>query len=211
MIKSRHNEPTRQRQEGWIQECAIRLDGVAGWYRASPFLSCRQLAQRSIPGETSELVAHDPKAVANELIRRGINDGRPLTHIEVQKLLYFWHGWMLGVFEQPLLDGEWEAWQYGPVLREVYFELNHYRGQPITEEIPGARTQLTNDEDYVLNIVYGYRALGASTLIGISHSKGGPWDKVWHDGRKSAVISNEMGLYDHFTHLLRIARNSSKC
>ena len=140
----------------------------------------------------NETMAHDPKALANELIRRGIEEGQPLTHIEVQKLLYFWHGWMLGIHSRPLHTGEWEAWQYGPVLRDVYFDLNHHRGQPITTEIPAARAQLTDDEVSVLDTVFRYRALGASTLIGVSHTRGGPWDQVWHNGKSSAAISNEL-------------------
>ncbi len=70
---------------------------------------------------------HDPKNAANWFIERGIKEERPLVHIEVQKLLYFSHGWMLGIHQRPLHYGVWEAWRYGPVLPEVYFNLNQYR------------------------------------------------------------------------------------
>ena len=147
-------------------------------------------------------MAHDPKAVANWFISRGITEGRPLTHIEVQKLLYFSDGWMLGIHERPLNNGAWEAWRYGPVLPEVYFNLNHHQGQPITTTIPTLDETFTDEETAIMDAVYGYRSLGAFTLVGIAHARGGPWDRVWNSRAKSNVITNEsMQLY--FANLLR--------
>ena len=137
-------------------------------------------------------MVHDPRAAANEFINRGIAEGQPLTHIEVQKLLYFSHGWMLGIHGRPLHHGIWEAWRYGPVLPEVYFNLNHYSGQSITAPIPAPRELFTEEETSIMNVVYGYRPLGTFTLVGITHSLGGPWDRVWHDKGKSNIMANEM-------------------
>ena len=50
-------------------------------------------------------MAHDPRAIANWFIEQGIKENNPLSHIEVQKLLYFSHGWMLGIHETPLHHG----------------------------------------------------------------------------------------------------------
>ena len=137
-------------------------------------------------------MVHDPKAVANWFIGRGISEGSPLTHIEVQKLMYFSHGWMLGIHEQPLHHGVWEAWRYGPVLPEIYFKLNYNQGEPITSGIPVPPEEFTDEELSIMNVVYGYRRLGTSTLIGMAHSRGGPWDQVWCDRGDSGIISNEM-------------------
>lgn len=147
-------------------------------------------------------MVHEPKVAANELIRRGIEEGKPLTHIEVQKLLYFSHGWMLGIHGRPLHHGIWEAWRYGPVLPEIYFNLNHYRGRRITALIPAWEDEFDADELLVMGIVYDYRALGPFTLVGIAHSRGGPWDRVWHDQGDSGIISNEM-IRDYFAGLLK--------
>ena len=147
-------------------------------------------------------MAHDPRTAANELINRGIAQGQPLTHIEVQKLLYFWHGWMLGIHGRPLHNGLWEAWQYGPVLPEVYFNLNHHRGQPITAPIPARDEAFPEEETSIMDVVYGYRTLGTFTLVGISHSRGGPWDQVWHNSGDSGIIDNEL-IRSYFEGLLQ--------
>lgn len=146
-------------------------------------------------------MVHDPKVAANELINRGVTEGQPLTHIEVQKLLYFWHGWMLGIHGQPLHHGVWQAWRYGPVLPEVYFNLNHYRGQPITSPIRTPSELFTSEESNIMNVVYGYRSLGTFTLVGIAHSRGGPWDRVWHGQGDSGLIDNET-IRSYFADLL---------
>ncbi|MCY4417925.1 MAG: DUF4065 domain-containing protein [Chloroflexi bacterium] len=146
-------------------------------------------------------MVHDPKTAANELIQRGIGEGQPLTHIEVQKLLYFWHGWMLGIHDQPLHTGFWEAWRYGPVLPEVYFSLNHHRGRPITGPIPARDEMFTEDEKSIMDVVYDYRLLGTFTLVGITHTRGGPWDQVWHGRKNSSVIGDEL-IRSYFAGLL---------
>ena len=148
-------------------------------------------------------MAYDPRTVANEFIIRGVDDEKPLTHIEVQKLLYFCHGWMLGIHGRPFLNGMWEAWRYGPVLPDVYFNLNHYRGRPITAPIPDApREAFADEEKIIMDVVYGYRSLGTFKLVGITHSQGGPWDRVWHGRGDSGIIGNEM-IREYFASLLQ--------
>ena len=137
-------------------------------------------------------MAHDPRAVANWLIGQGISDGHPLTHIAVQKLMYFAHGWMLSIHDAPLIDQEYEAWKYGPVVPSVYHNLKHHRGQPIRAAIPTQPTgDFTPEEEQVLKAVYQYRTLGVFKLVGISHARGGPWDDVWHGDDHSKIINND--------------------
>lgn len=148
-------------------------------------------------------MVHDPKATANEFINRGIGNKHPLTHIEVQKLMYFAHGWMLAIHGRPLNQGTWEAWQYGPVQPEVYYNLRGYRGKPIIDPIPAPAETFTDEERTIIDFVYNYRSLGPFQLVGITHSPGGPWKRVWQaNGSSSGPISDEM-IQEYFTGLLR--------
>ena len=175
--------------------------GVFQRIAASNWPRSRDLG-RNQPQASQVVMTHNPRAAANEFIKRGIKDGSPLTHIEVQKLLYFASGWMLGIHGRPLHDGHWEAWQYGPVVRDVYFSLNHYRGAPITAEIPTPSEQFREEETSIIDAVYDYRRLGPSTLIGLSHARGGPWDSVWHGGTGSSEIDNDL-IERYFADLAR--------
>src|SRR5262245_26249764 len=70
--------------------------------------------------------------VANWLIERGLEDGRPVDPLKLQKLLYFAHGWHLAITGAPLLDEPIEAWQYGPVVSSIYHEFKHFGSRAIT-------------------------------------------------------------------------------
>ena len=136
-------------------------------------------------------MAHDPRTTANELINRGIAEEQPLTHIEVQKLLYFSHGWMLGIHGRPLHEGLWEAWKLGPVLPHIYYNLNYYRGEPITEPILARPEEFTDAEQGIINSVYAqYRPFGWG-MADITDVKGSPWYEVWHSKSRLLIIPNE--------------------
>lgn len=55
-----------------------------------------------------------------------------LTHLKVQKLLYYADGICLAINDDSLFDEKIYAWQHGPVVKEVYKELS-VNGR---EEIP---------------------------------------------------------------------------
>ena len=66
--------------------------------------------------------------VANWLIEKANNteNGDFITNLKLQKLLYYLQGYYLAVFEKPLFDVEIEAWQYGPVVPNAYYEFNAF-------------------------------------------------------------------------------------
>ena len=73
-------------------------------------------------------------AVANELIDRAAESGTPLTQINIQKLVYFAHGWNFAWFDKPLSEEHFEAWQYGPVVRTLYRQFRRFGSERITEK-----------------------------------------------------------------------------
>lgn len=46
---------------------------------------------------------HDSRAVANRLIEMADERGISLTIVHLVKLVYFAHGWHLGLFHRPLI------------------------------------------------------------------------------------------------------------
>jgi len=53
-------------------------------------------------------------AVANYLIGKAQSEGRSITPMQLIKLVYIAHGWTLGLYDQPLIGEQVEAWTYGP-------------------------------------------------------------------------------------------------
>jgi uncharacterized phage-associated protein len=126
--------------------------------------------------------------VANSLLSLAKDKGETLTHLKVQKLLYFLNGWNLALNGSPLLDDEFQAWRHGPVIPSLYNELRGFGFKPIDRYIQHLDTEKfelvthrvsKENVDFwnLLNQVWekyaGFTALQLSTL---SHEAGSPWD-----------------------------------
>ncbi|MYC37127.1 MAG: DUF4065 domain-containing protein [Chloroflexi bacterium] len=142
--------------------------------------------------DTISFGGHDPCQIANEFIQMGIDREEPITPLEVQKLIYFAHGWTLANHNRPLHHDEWEAWPYGPVLSVVYHRLSYYRGDPVDDIILAHDMRFEDYERRIIDDVYdGYRHMGGVRLSRLTHVKGGPWDQVKKKRWGSRIIPNE--------------------
>lgn len=47
----------------------------------------------------------------------------PMSHLKLQKLLYYIDAYHLAYFDKPVVEENFEAWVHGPVCREVYNSL----------------------------------------------------------------------------------------
>ena len=61
-------------------------------------------------------MATSARAVANEFIRLAKADCKSFTPSQLMKLAYIAHGWMLALYQRPLITDRIEAWKYGPVF-----------------------------------------------------------------------------------------------
>ena len=144
-------------------------------------------------------MGHDARAIANEMIIRGIEDGNPLTPLQIIKLTYLCQAWMLGMFGEKIFDQEVEAWEYGPVIADVYHGIKHFVKQPVDETIPARPAKLNDKEAHILDEVYrvyGKRSGGA--LSGHTHKSGTPWDQTKKenpDGRRVEISPERIRAY----------------
>lgn len=44
----------------------------------------------------------------------------PMSHLKLQKLLFYCQAYHLAKFEEPLFDEDFQAWVHGPVCRDIY-------------------------------------------------------------------------------------------
>ena len=77
---------------------------------------------------------HEPysseERVALYMLNSAFNDGgKKLTPLQINKMVYISHGWILGVFEKPLINNsnnQIQAWKYGPVVVGLYHLLKSF-------------------------------------------------------------------------------------
>lgn len=123
-----------------------------------------------------------------------------ITHLKLQKLLYNAQGVNLAINDEPLFEEALEAWDHGPVVRNVYDTFCIFgRNQiivPVTEETNEIVRKIESDSKVknVLELVYeNFSIYTAWQLREMSHVKGGPWDKT----PKNQVIDLEL-IKDYF-------------
>ena len=137
-----------------------------------------------------------PSFVSERLLHQATAIERVLTPMQVIKLVYISHGWMLGLLDQPLIAEPVEAWRYGPVVRSVYRKYRQYRGNPITEQ--GALHDERLDQpqqDLIDQVFQGYGEYTGIQLSRLTHQPNTPWDIAWRSGM--SIIPNEL-IQDHY-------------
>ena len=142
------------------------------------------------------IMKHDAKNVANRLINYAVDEDSPLTPMQVQKLTYFCHAWMLGLHDEPLVRQNIEAWQYGPVIRDLYLSLQRYGRRPVTRLMKCRKESYVNYESDIIREVWQkYGHLTGPQLSTLSHEGGTPWHQVWHDPARTEpkpIIPNSL-------------------
>jgi len=147
--------------------------------------------------------------IANDFLLLAAKAERDITQMQIQKLVYFNHGWHLGLDEGPLCDEHAQAWQYGPVFPSLYQDLKKWGKSPIKEYIAspvGGMLNLRRDEirfiptkdEFAIALrdrvwlLYGH--LTGFQLSAISHDPDGPWAMMREEtvGGRNVDIPNQM-------------------
>ncbi|EDN69461.1 phage-associated protein [Beggiatoa sp. PS] len=138
-------------------------------------------------------VPYSSKAVANSFILKAKEKGcTDISPMKLQKLVYFAHGWFMAFTDQEFIKEEVQAWKFGPVIPDIYFEFKEYGNSNIeilAKELrfTGSKLELItpniddddDDANRIINEVW--RAYGEFTpiqLSNITHAKGSPWEMV---------------------------------
>lgn len=137
-------------------------------------------------------------AVAQQILEqcRAVADPA-VTPMQLLKLVYIAHGYMLARHGVPLIRESVEAWQYGPVVRSVYEAIRDFRSSPVTN-VPASPESFSSEEVSVMrDVARIYGRADAITLSTATHQTGTPWSVTWATHGKNAVISNDMieGFY----------------
>jgi len=105
-------------------------------------------------------------------------DQEPMTHMRLQKLLYYVQGWSLARRGEKAFDDRLEAWEHGPVVPVVYRQLKGSKKNPLTvaqlEE-----GQIDSDlKTFIASVWSDYRSHSAIRLRQMTHAES-PWKNAW--------------------------------
>lgn len=148
----------------------------------------------------------DVRAIANLVLDLANEEGSRVSNLTINKIVFFLHAHYLVEFKEPLVSAKIEAWDFGPVFRELYKEFKEFGDRTITKKAQRLNpetgefetcTAVLSPETHVFlkKIAKKYLPLSSGSLVALSHEKGGPWDQTWnHDsvGNASMRISDDL-------------------
>lgn len=138
--------------------------------------------------------------------------GWRITNLELQKILYLAHMFHMGFHDgEPLIDGQFEAWDYGPVEPHVYARVRMFGSGPIEDVFFGYGEPTVLAPEYSsLDQACG-ALLGKSSgeLVSITHWKEGAWAQVYEPGVRHIPIPNELILNEFRARAERAERAAS--
>src|SRR5215831_13704170 len=76
-------------------------------------------------------MAHDVRGIANFVLDIADESSRGVSNLSINKIVYFLHAYFLARFGRPLVSAKIEAWDYGPVFRELFREFRSFADKPI--------------------------------------------------------------------------------
>lgn len=135
------------------------------------------------------------QAVADYFIRRSdLEAGDVMTHLKLQKLLYYAQGWHLALKGSPLFMDSLEAWQHGPVCPTVWKRFRDFAWNPIPPsqcESDPERDLDAETRSFLSEVWDGYGQFTAKRLEELTHEEA-PWKDAWEsDPSGSASIPHE--------------------
>ena len=152
---------------------------------------------------------YPPEAIANSILWLADEEGRPVTPMQLIKLVYFVYGWVLALLDRKLFDDPIEAWQHGPVVPRIYYQFQKFGGDPITafavtpelDAETGAvikkRYPVVDPEDKeVLAIIQAvwsaYKKRDGWGLSAITHEEDSAWRKAYQEGKYTRLDDAEI-------------------
>ena len=132
--------------------------------------------------------------IAKYIVKEALKRKMPVTNLKLQKLLYFVQGVHLFMHEKVAFPDEIIAWQYGPVVKDVYYEYSIYGANDI---IPIDKNEkiilsmrLKKLVSFILDDLLSYSDIA---LVKETKKEGSPWSQV-----SLNEVIDEKDIYEYF-------------
>ena len=146
---------------------------------------------------TEDTMSVSPLVAAGRICELG---NWQFTNLQLQKMLYFAQMLSLGRSSgaERLIDGQFQAWEYGPVQPEVYRTVRSFGALPIKNVFRRYRRPIApSDESLVRETVEALRGLSGGSLVAITHWEYGAWAKNFQPGQRGILIPDE-DIFDEY-------------
>jgi uncharacterized phage-associated protein len=136
--------------------------------------------------------------VAKFMLKAAGEQGKKLTHMQLQKLVYIAQGVFLAKHDgKSLLNESVSAWKFGPVIDSIYHEFKKFGSGVVTLSPAELNVDLAeNAKDVVSEVLSVFGEYSGTELSSFTHQPDSPWHKVWYNNHgqliKGTRIPNEV-------------------
>lgn len=108
-----------------------------------------------------------------------------ITHLKLQKLLYYIQGLSLHIYGKVAFENQICAWEYGPVVAEIYHKYKTKGKKPIST--PNKVEKVSEGlEKIIETVIKSYGKFDAGSLIDLTHQ-----ESPWKETEKNCEITPE--------------------
>ncbi|WP_304094730.1 Panacea domain-containing protein [Phascolarctobacterium succinatutens] len=134
---------------------------------------------------------YDALEIAKYIISKCFKEGVPVTNLRLQKLLYFIQVESYKVYGKQLFNNDIAAWQFGPVVPDVYYKYSVYAGMPILLQYNNLNlcNKVTNIVD---DVIEKNKNIPIWKLVEITHKPDGPWDITINKFGLRSIINSDL-------------------
>jgi uncharacterized phage-associated protein len=156
-------------------------------------------------------VTRDVRGIANFVLDSADRQSIGISNLGLNKIIYFLHSAFLHHFGKPLVSAKIEAWDYGPVFREVYHQFKRFGRSEITDRanklnaFSGSYDRVSYEFDFETELFLNQQCssllrIPAGKLVDLSHMEDGAWHRArYQNGRVNpgVEITNELILTEN--------------
>lgn len=146
----------------------------------------------------------DIKYDAYYLINKFNQNGKDVTNLQIQKLMYFFEAYYMNIYEDvdKLYECNFNAWAFGPVAIPLYTEFKKFgNGKIILNDNNKEKGNSIAEykKELLDNIYQAFKGISSAQLVEWTHMKGSPWDKVWVRNGKKVGYGADTHINKHET------------
>jgi uncharacterized phage-associated protein len=139
--------------------------------------------------------------VANYLLCWANKNGDLITNLKMQKLLYYAQAWYLVNHKAALFSDPIEAWEYGPVVPEVYRKFKKFGARSIEYKETGKEENIFSEMqlNYLNDFSLYFMKYPAYMLVNATHNEA-PWKDAF---KANELIISIEAIQKYFSSLSR--------
>lgn len=133
--------------------------------------------------------AYNASIIANYFLFKAQSDNQELlSNLKLQKLIYYAQGLYLAMKGIPLFNEQIKAWEYGPVVPELYRKYKEHKAEGIPADESFKPESIDPETREFLDEIYSvFGQFSAIRLMDLAHT-----DQCWKDARPTnGVITHK--------------------